>query len=118
MVDSLDVALVEVFHDACAGLGSVRSKQQVYVICHQAICMHRACESGGKKRQVTHVVRVIGFTEETRTAIDPALNDMHRTINDNRSSGTRHSAPTKLCCRSLTHKVRKNGVRPHLPRNG
>jgi hypothetical protein len=67
-------------HQQPASRRGARREQQMHVIGHEAIGMHRAFECRGKVSKVAEVTRVVLVAEEAGATVVAALNDVNRHV--------------------------------------
>ena len=106
----LDVVLVEAFHEQRASFGLGRRKQQMQMIRHQAIRVHRAPRVARKRLEVSQVSEAVPVAKETVASIVPTLNDMECHTREDVSGTSRHTEKTSEPPPELTGKW----VRPYF----
>jgi len=112
----LHIALTQVLHQQSAAINGLRRQQQMHVIGHEAVGMHRTAEAVGKLLQVVQIERVILFMEKTGAAIVAALDDVHGDLRDHEALVTRHRhAPRVVRRRFQTYASLSSCVRRFMP---
>ena len=86
----LHVTLAEIFHQESAAIGGLRRQQQVNVVGHQAIGVHRAAELAGKIAKQREIERIIVLGEEAGATVVAALDDMDRHFGHGYARAARH----------------------------
>jgi hypothetical protein len=74
------IASAERLHGARQAVGIARRHQQVDMVGHQDIGVHRAATFGGGRREPVAIAGVVVIGEENRGAIVAALDDVQRQI--------------------------------------
>ena len=78
VIDCAHVSAADPLHHARHGVCLVRGHQQMNVIGHQYVRVHRAAVLGGCSAQAIEVEPMVVVREEARCTVVPALDDMQR----------------------------------------
>jgi hypothetical protein len=101
-IEILYIALTEISHKQGACALRVGRDQKVYMICHQAICMHLTIVFFGELAQVREVHQVIAVLLEACHPIVSALDDMRGYARKNEPRWSRHNRNNGLRGARLT----------------
>lgn len=89
-IDMLDKALTQMLHHEGWARGFLGRKQQVNMVCHQAVSVNGAAIFYGLFLQLIQVEKVILFREEACRAVVASLNDVPGHICDGQSRPSWH----------------------------
>jgi hypothetical protein len=89
-IEVLHVTLAEVAHQPGACFGPRRGQEQMHVVCHEAVCVHRTVVLIGQLAQVRQVNKVITVATKAGIAVVTALNDMHGHSGQDQTQRSRH----------------------------
>jgi len=94
----LNVALTELPHQCRTVLRGNRREQQVHVIGHQAICVHRTREFLGQFAQVKEIQVTIAVRHKASRSIIAALDQVNGYVGKHQAGLSRHKRKTALRC--------------------
>ena len=85
-------------------MGFMRREQEVDVIRHQTVRVHRAAEAAGEIAKEAEISEVVAFREEAVPSIVPSLHDMEAHLRDDNARRSWHNGQTAEEVRPLTDK--------------
>jgi hypothetical protein len=91
-IEVLHITLAEVAHQTGARIGRGRSHEEMDMVCHQAVRVHRAVVSFRQLAQVREVDEIVVVTAEASSSVVAALDDMDGYAGQDQSQGSRHSS--------------------------
>jgi hypothetical protein len=94
------MALRQVFHQESATDLITRCQQQMHVVGHKAVRVHRATEPRRIRSKCDQVCGVVVLVEEDSSSVMSPLDDMQGDVRYDDAAGARHS-PLNGACRAL-----------------
>lgn len=89
-VHVLHMALPRMLHQQSRAVGALRREQQMHVVGHEAIGVHRAFERGSQLAHMRKVARLVIAGNEAGAAVVAALDDVDRHLGHGDAGMTRH----------------------------
>src|SRR5688572_21192440 len=93
-VHMLNIVLVETSHQHRARAYLSWCEEQVHMIRHQTIGVHRATRVARERLEVAQIRKAISVAKEAVATVVPALNDMERHTGDHVAGTSRHAEKT------------------------